>query len=87
MDSAVIQLKMRDAPPVAVRDEAFFFRVVKSAFGQRRKTAVNSLSAGLARPKPEIAAALEAIGVPADARAETFTLAQFAALADALNMK
>ena len=41
VDSAVIRLDIRAAPPVAVADEALFFAVVRGAFGQRRKTILN----------------------------------------------
>ena len=84
VDSAVIRLRPRTAPPVAVTDEKYFFRVIKSAFAQRRKTAVNSLAAGLWKSKAEVADALARLGLPANARAETFTLAVFAQLAELL---
>ena len=84
VDSAVIRLTPRQKPPVQVTDEGYFFRVIKSAFAQRRKTAQNSLSAGLSLPKEKVAAALEAMGLPPTARAETFTLEQFAFLAGRL---
>src|SRR3569833_426376 len=44
VDSAVIRLKPRSAPPVKVDDEALFFKVVRAAFGQRRKALVNALA-------------------------------------------
>lgn len=84
VDSAVISLRVREKPAVAVKDEAFFFRVVKACFGKRRKTCENALSSGLSVPKAAAAAALERAGVPKTARAEALTLSQFAALADAL---
>lgn len=85
VDSSVIRLTPRSAPPVELRDEAFFFKTVKAAFSQRRKTAVNGLSSGLSLPKERILAALEQMGLPAAVRAETLTLGQFAALSDLLN--
>ena len=42
VDSAVIRLAIRKTPPVQVVSEPLFFRVVKAAFGQRRKTALNA---------------------------------------------
>lgn len=83
VDSAVIRLKVRPAPPVQT-DEALFFKVVKAAFSQRRKVISNSLSSGLGRSKADVAAALEQAGVPPTARAEALTLADFAAITDAL---
>lgn len=58
--STVVQLTVRPAPPVAVEDRDFFFRVVRAAFGQRRKTLPNALCAGmpeLSRPAVERAVA------------------------------
>ena len=43
VDSAVIRLTVRKTPPCAVRDEALLFRLIRSAFGQRRKTLPNAL--------------------------------------------
>ncbi len=84
VDSCVIQLKIRKEPPVKIPDENFFFRIVKAAFSQRRKTALNSLSAGLNIPKPVIAEALKKAGIPENARAENFTTEDFAKLSELL---
>ena len=84
VDSAVLRLKIRKEPPVAVREEKAFFRVVRAAFGQRRKTAVNSVSAGLSLPKEQVAGWFAAAGITPAARAERLTMEQFAALADLL---
>lgn len=84
VDSAVIRLRIRRAPPVEVADEPFFFRVVRAAFAQRRKTAVNSIANTLGRSKQAVAAAFDAAGVPQNARAEALTLEDFAALAAGL---
>ena len=84
VDSAVLQLTPRHAPPVDVSDEAFFFRVVRAAFNQRRKTAANAISAGLSMEKPAVLAAMDRAGIPAEARAENLTLDDYASLATAL---
>lgn len=84
VDSCVMRLDIRSEPPVKVSDEAFFFKVVRAAFGQRRKTASNSLSSGLGKSKAEINAALEACGLEPGARAEAFTMEELAALSEAL---
>lgn len=84
VDSAVIRLRIRRTPPVEVVDEPFFFRVVRAAFAQRRKTAVNSIANTLGRSKQAVAAAFDAAGVPQNARAEALTLEDFAALAAGL---
>lgn len=80
VDSAVIRLRIRRTPPVEVAEEPFFFRVVRAAFAQRRKTAVNSIANTLGRSKQAVAAAFDAAGVPQNARAEALTLEDFAAL-------
>ena len=80
VDSAVIRLTVRGAPPVEVPDEKMFFTVVKAAFGQRRKTAVNSVAACLSLPKERVAAALKQTGARPDVRAERITMQQFARL-------
>ena len=80
VDSTVIRLKLRETPPVQVQNEGSFFRLIRAAFGQRRKTAANSVSAGLGIPKSVVEDALRQIGLPPSARAETFTLEQFSAL-------
>lgn len=84
VDSAVIQLKIRKTPAVSVRDEKLFFRVVKAAFAQRRKTAVNSISNTMGIQKQRVAEAFESAGIPENARAEALALEAFAALADRL---
>lgn len=82
--SAVIRLEVHPEPPVPVPDEAAYFRLVRAAFGQRRKTAANAISAGLGLPKAQVTAAMEQAGLPATARPEQLTLEQFAALSRAL---
>lgn len=82
VDSAVMRLAVLDKPSVAARDEALFFRVVKAAFCQRRKTLANSLSSGLCLPKPECAAAIAAAGLGPNSRAEELSLQKFAELSD-----
>lgn len=84
VDSAVIRLKVLKKPPVDVVSEKAFFRLVKAAFGQRRKTLGNSVASGLALPKQEVFLALERAGLPQNARAEELTMEQLAALANAL---
>lgn len=84
VDSAVIRLKLRPTPPVETTDEALLFRLIRAGFGQRRKTLLNSLS-GIGVDKDRLRVALETADVPPTARAEQLTLAQFAAIANALS--
>lgn len=82
--SAVIQLRLHTQPPVAPHSEADMFRTVRAAFSQRRKTAANAVSAGLGLDKVRVAAAMESAGIAPTARPEQLTLADYAALSDAL---
>ncbi len=82
--SAVIQLRLHAQPPVAPHSEADMFRTVRAAFSQRRKTAANAVSAGLGLDKARVAAAMESAGLAPTARPEQLTLADYAALSDAL---
>ncbi len=84
VDSAVVRFDMYAEPPVP-GDPEKIFRVVKAAFGQRRKTLVNALSSGLAgTPREEINEALAACGVDPDVRGETLPLERFAEIAKKL---
>lgn len=85
VDSAVIQLSIRREPPCPVQDERWLFRVIRAAFGQRRKTLPNALAGG-GIDRAAAAAALAAAGIPATARAEQLTLADFARLADHISI-
>lgn len=76
VDSAVIRLSIYDKPPIETKDEELFFRTVKAMFMQRRKTALNSVSAGLGIPKDTVVKALEMTGLDANVRAEKLTLTQ-----------
>lgn len=82
--SAVLQLQPRPAPPVAPQNEAFFFSVIRAAFNQRRKTAVNALSGGLSLPKPAVEQAVTALGHGPLVRPEALDLADFCTLSDLL---
>ena len=85
VDSAVIKLSVNKEPRIAVKDEKLFFRIVKSAFAQRRKTISNSVTSGLGLGKEAFASACEKAGVPATARAEALSLEELGALCNALS--
>lgn len=88
VESVVVRLDMREKPPVAVKDEDFFFRVVKASFAQRRKTLLNALSAGnFGISKEEIREILEKAGIEENRRGETLTLEEFARVADDINIR
>jgi len=84
VDSEVIRLDLRNQPLLDLSDEKKFFNLVKSSFGQRRKTAINSISSGMGIPKSEVASALEKADFPLDIRAEKFTMEDFKKICDEL---
>ena len=87
--SAVIRLKLYQDPPVKVQDEQLMFKLIRASFNQRRKTLVNGIknAADLSFTREETEAALESLGLDKNVRGEALTLAQFAALSDALGGK
>ena len=83
--STVIRLCRRPSPPVRVRDEDFFFAVVRAAFNQRRKTLVNAVSAGMRNvERADVEKALAEMGLSPTVRGEALSAEQFAALSDIL---
>lgn len=80
VDSVVVRLDVKDKLPLEGEEERQLFRVVRAAFGQRRKTLVNTLAAGLKIPKEQAAAAIAASGLKPAARPEELSLEQFIAL-------
>lgn len=82
VDSTVIRLDVHQEPPVQVADEATLFRVVRGAFGQRRKTILNTLSGALGLPKDRVRELLGAAEIPENARAEALALEDFGRIAN-----
>ena len=82
VDSAVIRLDVLKTPSVDVKDSKKFFRVVKAAFSQRRKTLPNSLSSGLGLPKSEVNNLLTECNLSLNLRAEQLKLEDFKNIAD-----
>jgi 16S rRNA (adenine1518-N6/adenine1519-N6)-dimethyltransferase len=84
VDSAIIRLRVRREPPVPTRDEALFFRIVRAAFQQRRKTLLNALTTVPGLSRESAAAALERAGIASSRRGETLGLPDFARLTGAV---
>ena len=84
VDSVVIACRVRTQPAVTVKDERLFFRLVRAAFGQRRKTLANALKT-LGMERERLAQAMEAAAIDAGRRGETLSLTEFARLADQLS--
>lgn len=87
--SAVIRLVKHTVNPVAVRDEALMFKLIRASFNQRRKTLANGLnnSSELNLSKQVITQSIEELGKGAAVRGETLTLAEFARLSDIIDFK
>ena len=86
--SAVVRMDRSAAPPASVDDEKLFFRTVRAAFAQRRKTLSNALRSAFSElDRAAIESAMEETGLPPAVRGETLSIAQFAALSNALLRK
>lgn len=84
VDSTVIRLNIRKKPAVTVSDEKKFFKMVKAAFAQRRKTAVNSIASGMSLPKDKVAEAITAAGLDVNVRAEKLSMQELADICENL---
>ena len=85
VESSVIRINLYGQKPFVPEDEAIFFRTVKGAFEQRRKTLPNALSSAFGElSKEQITDAVLACGHSADVRGEKLTVEQFVALSDKL---
>ena len=84
VDSAVIQLHIRENPPLKVLDEAKFFRLIRASFAQRRKTLVNTVSNTAGIDKESIKKALAQLGLSETVRGERLTLEELAELSNLL---
>ncbi len=84
--SVVIHLDVQDKPTVEVKDKEKMFAIIKSAFGQRRKTFLNALSKSpyINIGKNSVQSALEEMGLDINIRGEKLSLEQFARLSDLL---
>ena len=82
VESEVINLKIRENPPVNVNNEELFFKLIKIAFMQRRKTLVNSLSNSGFIEKNKIIEILKQLNINENIRAEKLTIQDFANIAN-----
>ncbi len=81
--SEVINLKLREKPAVQVKDKKVMFNIIKSAYMQRRKTLLNSLtSVGVFKNKTEGIQFLKKLGLREDIRPENMKIEDFAKLTD-----
>jgi len=84
VDSAVLCMEVQDKPNVEVLDEKLFFKVVRSAFAQRRKTLLNCLASGFACGKDTLTEILLSVGIEPTVRGEKLGLLEFGKIADAI---
>lgn len=84
VDSTVLRLGIRESPAVVVQDEDFYFRVVRAAFGQRRKMLRNALSGIFHLSSQQYKTISDHSGIDMKRRGETLSLVEFARLSDSV---
>lgn len=83
VDSAVVSMEILDTPSVSPKDEKLFFKLIKAAFSQRRKTLSNALSSsGVFGSKEEVVKAIESVGFYPTVRGEALSIEEFCKLSD-----
>ncbi len=82
VDSCFLRLMMRPQPEELASDERFLFKLIQTAFQQRRKNIVNALKGLVGRKKLE--ESLERLGINPNARPENLTLSNYIGLCNAL---
>ena len=85
VDSALLKLTMRENPKVAVENEEFFFRLVRTAFRTRRKMLKNTLAKSKLTSAKVLETAFEEVGIAPERRPETLDITEFAAFANYLS--
>lgn len=86
--SSVVRLRILESPLVHSDYPDLMRRLIRVAFGQRRKTLVNAVSAGIAgADRSAVAEALATMGLSEDIRGERLTLRQFAQLSDLMGAR
>lgn len=85
VNSAVIHLNIRKTPPIVIRNEAFFFKVIQASFMQRRKTLLNALSNGNIASKELLKEMLLHLQLDENVRGEALDLEQFAKICNYLS--
>ena len=84
VDSCVVRFDIKDKTPDGVTDEKFFFKVVRGAFSQRRKTLANSVASSMGIEKSVVINSIENAGLSASVRPEQLSMEQFIAFAECL---
>ena len=84
VDSCVIRLDVFNESRDDVKDEKFFFKVVRGAFSQRRKTLANSLSSSMGIEKSVVYDAIKSAGLAETVRPEQLSMEDFISVANTL---
>lgn len=84
VDSAVIKIVPDKSISRSVLNKDMYFKVIRAAYGKRRKNILNSLSMGLALHKDELGSLLDSLGIAKTCRAEELRFEDFANIANAL---
>lgn len=82
--SSVVSLIPHEKPPVTPADLSLFFRIIRGAFSQRRKTLLNTLSSSLSLEKDTLEKIFTTVGIDPARRGETLSIAEFSALSDGI---
>ncbi|MFC1807910.1 ribosomal RNA small subunit methyltransferase A [Candidatus Omnitrophota bacterium] len=87
VDSSFLKLDILKEPSVNVEDEELLFKIIRSAFNQRRKTLFNALlnSAYLQISKETLTQAFSKTGLDPKIRGETLSLQDFAKFSSAIS--
>ena len=86
VESSVIRIKLHKQKPFVPKSEAIFFRTIKGAFEQRRKTLPNALASAFGElPKEQLTNIILSCNHSADIRGEKLTVEQFVELSDAIH--
>lgn len=82
VESAVVRVDVYGPGegPLSLQSDESFFRVARAGFGEKRKQIANTLSSGLQIPKGDVVARLKGAGIDPARRAETLSLAEWAAV-------
>lgn len=86
VDSAVVRVESFDQPKIPTPHLDTFFRMARAAFRQKRKTLANSLSAGLALPKPAVESLLKQVSIDPMARPQMLSIDDWRRLAETRHM-
>ena len=88
VESSVVRIRLHEEKPCKPLSEDMFFRTIKAAFEQRRKTLPNALMAGFGElSKEELTNAVTSLGHSPDIRGEKLTVKEFSTLSDELYKK